>query len=156
MPHIHELYDFTITAFIVNDLEQVLLVNHPKYNMWLPIGGHIELDEDPEQALCREIAEESGLTVTILASKPVLQSPGTKFILTPNYIDVHEANPPHKHISLTYFALAKSSDFTKSAEHDEIRWFTEKELTDAKYNLSPSIIFYSKAAISLAKNPKEI
>lgn len=45
MPHIHELYDFTITVFIVHD-GRVLLVNHPKYDKWIPMGGHIELDEE--------------------------------------------------------------------------------------------------------------
>jgi 8-oxo-dGTP diphosphatase len=79
MPHIHHLYDYTITVFIVNKSEQVLLVNHPRYDMWIPMGGHIELDEDPEQALYREIAEETGLDVTIMANKPAIKSKGTKF-----------------------------------------------------------------------------
>lgn len=151
MPHIHQLYDFTITAFIVNDDGEVLFVNHPRYNKWLPIGGHIELDEDPEQALYREIKEESGLEVTILASKPEFDSPGTKSILTPNYVDVHEANLPHRHISFTYFALAKTKNFTQSNEHSDIKWVSGDKLTDTRYNLSPSIIFYSLEAIKLSK-----
>ena len=50
MPHIHALYDFVITVFIVHE-DKVLLVNHPKYDKWIPMGGHIELNEDPETAL---------------------------------------------------------------------------------------------------------
>jgi ADP-ribose pyrophosphatase YjhB (NUDIX family) len=96
MPHIHDLYDFTITVFIVYD-NHVLLVNHPKYNKWIPMGGHIELDEDVEEALFREIKEETGLDVEILSNKPSIDSPETKFLLTPNYLDVHQANPPHYH-----------------------------------------------------------
>ena len=49
MPHIHEKIDFTVSLFIVEG-EKVLLVHHKKLDRWLPIGGHIELDEDPEQA----------------------------------------------------------------------------------------------------------
>ena len=156
MPHINDLYDFTIAAYIVNNDSQVLIVNNPRYNKWLPVGGHIELDEDPEQALYREIKDESGLEVTILASKPEFESVGTKFILTPNYVDVHEANLPHRHIAFTYFAKAKSGDFIKSDEHDDMKWLSKAELTDEKYNLSTSIIFYAQEAIKLAKIPKKL
>lgn len=151
MAHIHELYDFTITVFIVNSEAQVLLVDHPNYQKWLPIGGHIDLDEDPEQALYREIQEECGLEVSLLTTKPDITSPGTKFILTPNYVDVHEAHLPHQHISFIYFAKSDSSNFVLSSEHRAMRWFDQVELTDEKYELSPSIVFYAQKAIELAK-----
>ena len=47
MPHIHEKIDFTVSLFIVQD-GKVLVIHHKKLGQWLPIGGHIELDEDPE------------------------------------------------------------------------------------------------------------
>jgi ADP-ribose pyrophosphatase YjhB (NUDIX family) len=151
MPHIHELYDYTITVFIVNKKGKALLVNHPRYNKWIPMGGHIELNEDPEEALFREIKEETGLDVTILSSKPNIASEGTKFITTPNYVDVHDANPPHKHVSFTYFAIATTDDFTLSDEHDDMKWFTEEELEDATFAISNAVKFYCKEAIKLAK-----
>ena len=49
MAHIHEKIDFTASVYIVRD-NRVLLHMHKKLNMWLPPGGHIELDEDPNQA----------------------------------------------------------------------------------------------------------
>lgn len=149
MPHINYAYDFTVTAFIVSSSKKVLLVNHPKYNKWIPVGGHIELDEDPEQALYREIKEETGLQVEIFSKRPGVSSPGTKFLLTPNYVDVHEANPPHKHISFTYFALARSDNFIKSDEHSDMRWFSAQDLFIEEYALSDSVKFYSKEALSL-------
>jgi 8-oxo-dGTP pyrophosphatase MutT (NUDIX family) len=51
----------------------------------LPLGGHIELDEDPEQALFREIKEESGLEIDILSQKPAQQFAGRKFLYPPVY-----------------------------------------------------------------------
>ena len=59
MAHIHEKIDFTVAIFVVQD-GRVLLVHHRKLNKWLPLGGHIELDEDPEEAALREAQEESG------------------------------------------------------------------------------------------------
>ncbi len=56
MPHIHELIDFTVAIFIVRE-RKVLLILHRKLNKWLPVGGHIELDEDPEIAALRGMTE---------------------------------------------------------------------------------------------------
>ena len=150
MPHIHKKYDFVVNAFIVCD-GQILLVNHPRYHQWLSVGGHVELDEDPEIALYREIAEETGLrAVEILGNKPTIRSPGTKFLLMPNYLDVHEANPPHKHICLNYFVRTKSKKIVLSHEHSEAKWFSLSELEEKQYNLSPVIVFYAQEALKAA------
>jgi 8-oxo-dGTP diphosphatase len=151
MPHIHELYDFVITVFIVHE-DKVLLVNHPRYSKWIGMGGHIELDEDPEQALFREIQEETGLEVEILSHKPGFSSPNTKILYPPNFFDVHDANLPHRHIALIYFAKAKSANAVLSSEHTELKWFNKAELQDERYKLEPSVIFYAEHAINAARN----
>jgi ADP-ribose pyrophosphatase YjhB (NUDIX family) len=132
MPHIHEKYDFTVGCYIVFD-NKVLLVNHPRYDTWLVPGGHIELDEDPEEALFREIKEETGLEVEIVSTKPSMNFPNNKFIYMPAYISVHDANPPHKHIGLSYFAKAK--------------WFSTSDLEDQTYNMPQEIRHFAKEAI---------
>jgi ADP-ribose pyrophosphatase YjhB (NUDIX family) len=149
MPHIHELYDYVVTIFIVHD-NKVLLVNHPRYQLWLPIGGHIELDEDPEIALYREIKEESGLDVRILSDKPQLDAPDRKSILTPAYVDVHEAGAPHKHISFVYFAISNGGESQLSSEHSDMRWFDAAELDEPQYSLSSPLVFYAKQALQRA------
>ena len=65
MPHIHELIDFVVDIYIVYK-DKVLLIHHKELKKWLPIGGHIELDEDPEEALFREVKEECGLEIEVL------------------------------------------------------------------------------------------
>ena len=64
MAHIHEKIDFTVAIFVVHE-RKVLVVHHRKLDQWLPLGGHIELEEDPEQAALREAEEESGLEVEL-------------------------------------------------------------------------------------------
>ena len=71
MPHIHRLYDFVVSIFIVNR-GRVLLCWHKKYREWLPIGGHVDLDEDPDHALMKEIREECGLEVKVLSDRPAM------------------------------------------------------------------------------------
>jgi 8-oxo-dGTP pyrophosphatase MutT (NUDIX family) len=151
MPHIHDKYDFTVSVFIVYN-DKVLLVHHPRYDKWIPMGGHIELDEDPEQALFREIQEETGLEVEILSTKPEFDQNDTRFIYAPRYIDVHDANPPHKHIGLVYFAKSKNDKHVLSDEHSEINWLGLEDLDDPKYELSKSVKFYCTEAIKASTN----
>ncbi len=149
MPHIHEKFDFVITVYIVFK-DKVLLVHHPRYDMWIPMGGHIELDEDPEEALYREIQEETGLEVEILANKPDIDQNDTKFVYAPRYIDVHNANPPHKHVALVYFARAKNDNHILSSEHLDIKWLCFEDLDKPEYDLSNSVKFYCREALEAA------
>jgi len=64
MPHIHDLIDFIVNVYIVHE-GKVLFIQHKKLNKWLPVGGHIELNEDPDQAIFREVKEECGLEIEI-------------------------------------------------------------------------------------------
>ena len=150
MPHIHEKYDFIASVFIVFN-NCVLFANHPRYNKWLPIGGHVELDEDPEETLLREVEEECGLEVRLLGDRPELHTPGVNSIVTPHYMNVHEANPPHKHVSLIYFVVATDNKAIKSDEHIELRWLDKESLKDTQYALEASMQFYANEALRCAK-----
>ncbi len=151
MPHIHEKIDFTVDVFIVHD-QKVLLIFHKKHNMWLQIGGHIELDEDPDQALLREVKEECGLDIEVMAKKePQIHVPGTKFLYPPSFMNIHDINENHQHIGLIYFAKAKSDKVALSErEHNDIRWFSLEDLDKAEYNLNGAVKFYAKEALKEA------
>lgn len=150
MPHIHHLYDFTITAFITYQ-DKVLFVHHPRYGKWIAPGGHIELNEDPEQALIREIEEETGLKTEIISTKPSIPGSSRKLLPTPEFMDVHEANAPHQHISFVYFAKALSDSFVLSDEHLAMKWFSQDDLASIEYNLDPVDVFYAKKALEQSR-----
>ena len=59
MPHIHEKIDYCVEVFIVYK-NKILLRMHDKLGIWLSVGGHIELDEDPVEAAIREGREGVG------------------------------------------------------------------------------------------------
>ena len=82
MPHIHEKNDFTVAIFVVHE-GRVLVIHHRKLEKWLPLGGHIELDEDPEMAAIREAREESGLDVELIGERPPTTAPGTRALIAP-------------------------------------------------------------------------
>lgn len=147
MPHIHDLIDFTVDVFIVYD-SKVLLIFHKKHNMWLQIGGHIELNEDPDEALFREVKEECGLDIEIIGEKqPKFEMKGTKFLYAPTFMNIHDINETHKHIGLVYFAKAKTDIFTlNETEHKDIRWFSKEDLDNSEFNLNEAVKFYAKEA----------
>ncbi|MBI4114580.1 MAG: NUDIX domain-containing protein [Candidatus Niyogibacteria bacterium] len=151
MPHIHKDFDFVVVPFIVYD-NKVLLIHHKELKKWLSAGGgHIELNEDPEQALEREIKEETGLDVEVVAEKPNFKVEGRKFLFPPTYLDVHPINETHRHIGMVYFCKASSDDVKLATkEHHEIKWFTEEDLEKSEYNLQEDIKFYAREAFKRA------
>ncbi len=148
MPHLHKHIDFTVALYIVWG-KQVLLVHHKKLKKWLPIGGHIELDENPEEALFREAKEECGLKIQLAGSiKPRLQFSGHRFLYLPVYLDIHEITPEHQHIGLVYFAKASSSKVKlNKKEHNDIRWFSLYDLEGNRSEMPENVFFYARDAI---------
>ncbi len=147
MPHIHERIDFTVAIFIVQD-NQVLVVHHRKLNQWLPLGGHIELDEEPEAAALREASEESGLEIELVGERPPTTGPGTRALIAPRFLDIHRINPTHEHIGMIYWARPKRGALTLSAtEHHDIRWCSAVELETLEPAMSAAVKWYCVKAL---------
>lgn len=148
MPHIHEKIDFCVEVFVVYK-DKVLLRMHDKYNRWLSVGGHIELNEDPMQACIREVKEEVGLDIKIIGLKPFIEDePDYKHLISPRHLAIHLVNDVHEHIVLVYYAKTDSDIiFDSKMEHEraETRWFSKEELKNM--NLRPNILFYATEAL---------
>ena len=148
MAHIHEKIDFTVAIFIVRD-GKVLVIHHKKLDRWLPLGGHIELDEDPEQAALRETKEESGLDVELIGERPPTTGPGTRALIRPRFLDIHRISETHEHIGMIYFARPKSGQTTLApAEHHAIRWCDARELDELQPAMSDAVKYYCRTALS--------
>ena len=147
MPHIHEKIDFTVSLFIVHEAK-VLLVHHRKLEKWLPLGGHIELDEDPETAALREAFEESGLEIELLGERPPTTEDGTRALIAPRFLDIHRISETHEHIGMIYFARVLNGDLTLSKrEHFAICWCSREELEELEPPLSNAIRWYCESAL---------
>src|SRR5689334_24905603 len=147
MPHIHYAIDFTVAIFVVRD-SKVLLIHHRKLDKWLPLGGHIELDEDPEIAALREAREESGLEVELLGERPPTTEPGTRALIAPRFLDIHRITDTHEHIGMIYWARPKSGSTTLAAEeHHDIRWCSVADLETLQPAMSNAVKWYCRKAI---------
>jgi 8-oxo-dGTP pyrophosphatase MutT (NUDIX family) len=147
MAHIHEKIDFTVAIFVVHE-EKILHIHHRKLDKWLPLGGHIELDEDPEQAALREAKEESGLNVELLGERPPTTGPGTRALIAPRFLDIHHITDTHEHIGMIYWARPKNGQLAlASEEHHDIRWCSAKELDRLQPPMSDAVKWYCRKAL---------
>lgn len=148
MSHIHEKIDFTVEVFIVYQ-NKVLLRKHDKYGIWLSVGGHIELHEDPNQAAYREVKEETGLEIELWDSRKANNSDDFyNELIPPISMGRHQANETHEHIPMVYFARAKSDHVEATYEDDkseECKWCSKEELETM--DLRPNVTYYAKLAL---------
>lgn len=136
MAHIHELYDFTTSAFIMHPTEpKILLLHHKKLNSWLQPGGHVELNENPLQALHHELEEETGLKpedYEIIEPADHPNPTGNNTVLPlPFYFNEHHfiSQSVHKHIDICYLAKAKTEQITSTPDGaSAIGWLKLEEI----------------------------
>lgn len=140
MPHIHTedgQRDVTVSALIVREEKGELfcLVHmHRKIDLLMQIGGHIELDQTPWQAIAEELVEETGYA---LADLTVLQPAGKKLELkeaavhpVPISMNTHYVGDGHYHSDLCYGFVAKDKPTgqPKEGQSMDLRWCTLTEL----------------------------
>lgn len=117
---------FTATGIVLHR-DTVLLIEHVKLGWWMPPGGHIDPDEDPVQAVLREVREETGLDCAIIApdvfahdAVQVLPAPFTILVE-----DVPEAGQTVQHIDCIYVLRPTSDPAALAAQAGEVqdpRW----------------------------------
>ncbi len=143
MPHIHTepgQHDLTVSAYIVrcDGGEWKCLVHmHKKLHKLLQVGGHVELDETPWQALQHELLEECGYRFAELF---VLQPNDVSFD-SPHYVvhplplslNTHMFSVRHYHTDIAYGFVAESLPAGQPSEGEsaDIRWLTLEEMKQA-------------------------
>lgn len=149
MAHIHEKIDFTASVYVVLE-DKVLLHFHKKRQSWMPPGGHVELDEDPNQAAIREVYEESGQRVELIGGVPIKISDerGESELVPPRFMNRHHFNEAHEHVDLVYFARATTAIIRPEEAGGEIQWFTAEEIEGMSgEKLWPRIRAYALSAL---------
>jgi len=98
--------DLTVAGYIFNNKKEVLLIHHKKLNLWLPVGGHIDEDETPDDALIREVKEETSLDIRILHEQklPVVGNV-IRNLATPFHVNLHSVGD-HQHVGNYYVCQA--------------------------------------------------
>lgn len=122
--------DLVVAAYVIYN-NKLLLIHHKILDKWLPPGGHIEQNETPDDAIRREIKEETGLDIDFLNK---VETPKDYNIIThlalPFYADVHSVGD-HNHACLFYLCRSKNDQVKMSPEIKSYKWVTLEELENS-------------------------
>lgn len=118
---------FCASVFIINpENKKILLIMHKKNKKWTQPGGHIELDETPEEAALREAYEETGLRVRLLGER----FPREDDFIRPLGIQKNRYADGSIIVDIIYAAVPNNStdEVLNIEESDDIGWFSRDEL----------------------------
>ena len=96
----------------------------------MPPGGHVEADEDPVQAVLREIEEETGLVTEVISTRDAVPFVYPEQLQPPYTIlveDIPGPGEPHKHIDMIYFCRVVDGA-KRLAPDPTLRWVDVEEL----------------------------
>lgn len=140
MAHIHTepgQHDFTVSAYIINPAKRsVLLHRHKLLGIWVQPGGHIELEENPWEALTHELLEETGYDITSLkVLQPSMQFEGlvetvhpTPLVYRTHHFPSIQGNHLHTDAAYGFIASGDPTSPVGESESHELQWFTSEEL----------------------------
>jgi 8-oxo-dGTP pyrophosphatase MutT (NUDIX family) len=116
-----------VSYFVLFDEAQNLfmLIDHAKAKLWLPPGGHVDIDEDPKEAVIREAKEELDIDAEFLPQF------GDKPIFVTVTTTIGYGN--HTDVSLWYVIRGDSSVdlWYDSREMGGYRWLNSDEILEA-------------------------
>jgi len=120
----YKLFQLGVKALIFNQDQKILLLKRPNKNVpegyyWDFPGGLIEEDEDIEEALKREVGEETG--VDDLEIKQFFYA-----VVTDSRINLKGAN----RILFVYLCSTNFRDIILSSEHVDFGWFDKKKASE--------------------------
>lgn len=139
---------YTASTFIVSQ-GKVLLHFHPKFHMWLQIGGHIEANELPHETALRETKEETGLYVALYHSDNVLTFSDAEYVPRPMHIVAVKGLHGKQFVDFLYYASTLEQHLPQSADV-VYRWFSREDLNDyQQWTMPENIRYFALEALKL-------
>ena len=123
--------DYCASAFVINPInKKILLVYHNEFERWVQPGGHIEKNETPEEAVSREVWEETGVKIRLLGER----FPREQDFIRPIRIQKNRTISGKIHIDIIYPAVPINEVDHIDSDNDiqKIGWFTRNELERIK------------------------
>lgn len=113
-------------AIILNEAGELLVVRKKNTHVFMQVGGKLEVNESPEQAIAREIKEEIGCDIQI-----------DQFI---GCFETATANEPdHQLVSYVYLAQLEQTPQI-AAEIAEMKWVTLDDQVTALAPLTREVV----------------
>lgn len=92
----------------------VLMIYHDKLKAWLFPGGHVECDETPDEAVLREVYEETGIKAEFINVVVNSLYRNVEQLQTPYHVQlepiVQEDTDYHHHVDLMYMCFSPKAN----------------------------------------------
>jgi ADP-ribose pyrophosphatase YjhB (NUDIX family) len=132
---------YTATTYVVEG-DAVALHEHEGLGKWLPPGGHVDRDELPHEAALREVREETGLDVELVAPVDDIASATSEPLPQPQHfhladVNVHDEFVGHQHVDFVYYARAETRAIDPAAGEqsaDAWAWATAADLSADRFD----------------------
>lgn len=138
--------------YLVREDGKVLLHWNKNMQTWIPIGGHINFGETPDETIKREVKEETGFDFDLL-KEPFIE--GNSKVINFHRFQIDKV--PHHNEHMTFVFIGKCKNYTDKQETDEnekLKWFSEEEIIKMKNELIESVYTVALDSINLYKTPK--
>jgi ADP-ribose pyrophosphatase YjhB (NUDIX family) len=122
---VHFIDPKVAAATIIIENGKVLLTrraNNPRKGLWIPPGGFVDYDEDPQRAATRECLEETGLQVEIVELLDVISS-----------VQFPEFRAGGAGIVIFYRARIIGGELAARDDADQVGWFGPNELPEIAF-----------------------
>ena len=121
---------FTASAVTFNETNEILLVKHKRFGVWLPPGGLIEEGEAPHEAAVREALEETGIKIEIIPMEQGISVPHCKELPRPFAVYAMDIAGEGNYILHDTIYLCRAVGGKLSAQFEEVDdagWFSYDE-----------------------------
>jgi len=122
------------TVFLVNTDKKVLLSWNKNVQNWVPVGGHMNPGETPEEAIKREVEEETGFDFEFFP-KMHEETNGTVKVLNERRIQIEKVPHHGFHMNVVFFGKCKNH-FARDENDDneKLKWFSKEEIMNEEMN----------------------
>ncbi|MER6216417.1 NUDIX domain-containing protein [Streptomyces sp. NPDC001674] len=109
-----------VTAFVVNDADEILMERRSDNGRWGMPGGVQEIGENIAATVVREVLEETGISVEVVGLVGIFTDPG--------HVIAFSDGEVRQEFSLCFRAQPVGGDIKVSSESFEVRWIPRADL----------------------------
>lgn len=109
-----------VTAFVVNDADEILMERRSDNGRWGMPGGVQEIGENISGTVAREVLEETGISVEVIGLVGIFTDPG--------HVIAFSDGEVRQEFSLCFRARPVSGHIKVSSESFEVRWVPRTEV----------------------------
>ncbi|MFB7618409.1 NUDIX domain-containing protein [Kitasatospora sp. NPDC056181] len=112
----------SVTAVVTDDVGRLLLIHRTDNNLWaLPGGGH-DIGESVAESVVREVREETGIEVEVVAVSGLYTDP--------RHVMAYDDGEVRQQFSICFKARPLGGSLRTSEESKEVRWVDPADLDD--------------------------